>query len=83
MVDGHLVAPMGVVERDVGTVEEIVGEPLLDELLLIAGTDDKLGMAIVGILLHDMPQDGHTANLNHRLGPKDGLFGNAGSKTAC
>ena len=48
-------------------MKEIVGKPLLDILLLVASADYKLGMTIKGILFHDMPQNRHTANLNHWL----------------
>ena len=41
-MDGHLVFAVAVVEGDVGVMEEVVGEPLLDILLLITSTDDKL-----------------------------------------
>ena len=41
------------------------------------------GMPILWHIMKEYAYYGHTANLNHRLGPKDGLFGNAGSKTAC
>ena len=66
-MNGHLVLTVTVVEGDVRVMQEVVGKPLLDILLLVTSTDDKLGMAIIGILLHDMPKDRHTANLNHWL----------------
>lgn len=67
-VDGHLVAVAAVVERHIGVVEEIVGEPFLDVFLSVAGADDEVGMSVVCVLLHDVPEYRHPADLYHRLG---------------
>ena len=66
-MNGHLILSISVVEGDIRVMKEIVGKPLLDILLLVASTDYKLGMTIIGILFHNMPQNRHTANLNHWL----------------
>ena len=39
--------------------------------------DYKLGITIVGILLHDMPEDWHTTNLDHWLWFELAFFANA------
>ena len=67
MMDGHLVLSTSPIKTDIAVMQEIVGEPLLDVFLFVTSTDDELVMAIIGILLHDMPQDRHASNLNHRL----------------
>ena len=58
---------IAVVEGDVRIVKEVVGKPLLDVLLLITSADNKLSMAIVGILFHNVPKDRHATYLNHWL----------------
>ena len=76
-MNGHLVLTIAVVEGDVRIVKEVVGKPLLDILLLVTCTDDKLSMSIVGILLHDVPKNRHTANLDHWLGFELAFFTDA------
>ena len=67
----HLVVAMGEVEGDVGVVEEIVGEPFLDVLLFVAGTDDEVVVTIEGVFLHNMPENGHASDFDHRLWLED------------
>jgi hypothetical protein len=82
LVDGHLVAAITEVEADVGVMEKVVGKPLLDILLLVACTNDKLVVAEIGIFLHDVPENGHTTNLDHGFGFIGGLLGDTGAETA-
>ena len=49
MVDGHLIAAIGEVVCNVRSVQEIVCEVLLDDVLLIACADDKVVVAVVAV----------------------------------
>jgi hypothetical protein len=60
----------------------IVGKVLLDHISLVTQADHEVGDAVMGIDLHDMPQDRFTADLHHRLGMKSGLLGDAGAVAA-
>ena len=62
----HLLS-VGHVEGHIACVEEVVVEPLLEHVLLIACADDEIVNTVRRIALHDMPYDGHTADLHHRL----------------
>ena len=78
----HLHLVVQDVDGDIGSVEIVVGEILFDEIALVAQTDDEVVDAVVGVGLHDMPQDRAAAYFHHRLGPKGGLFTEPGTKTA-
>ena len=52
-------------------------------MLLVACADDELMEALGRIGFHNVPQNGHTADLDHGLGSECGLFGNAGAEAAC
>ena len=69
------------VEGDVGHVQEIIGEILLDDIALVAGTNNEVVDAIGGVTLEDMPENGPPADLNHRLGFEMGFFTDARAKT--
>lgn len=49
VVDGHLIAAIGEVVCNVRSVQEIVCEVLLDDVLLIACADDKVVVAVVAV----------------------------------
>jgi hypothetical protein len=66
VVDGHLVVRH--VEGDVGGVQEVVGEVLLDDVALVAAADDEVVDAVLGVELEDVPEDGAAADLDHGLG---------------
>ena len=51
-------------------------------MLLIASTNNKFVITIRRISFHDMPQNRHTANFNHRLRFKCRFFGNSGSEAS-
>ena len=55
------------IERHITHVEEVVVEPLLDHVLLVSGTDDKVVDTKRRVLLHDVPENRLAANLDHRL----------------
>ena len=70
------------VEGDVGHVEEVVGEVLLDDVALVAAADDEVVDAVLGVELEDVPEDGPAANFHHGLGTEGGLFADAGAEPA-
>ncbi len=71
-VDLHPAA--GQVEADVGRVEVVVGEVLLDQIALVAQADHELLDPVGRIELHDVPEDRFAADLDHRLGAHRGLL---------
>ena len=78
----HLHAVVAHVEGDVGGVQEIVGEVLLDDVPLVAQADDEVGDAVAGEDLHQMPENGAPADLHHGLRFQMGLFGQAATQAA-
>ena len=78
----HLHLVVHDVDGDIGGVEIVVGEIFLDEIALVAQAHDEVVDAVVGVDLHDVPQDGAAADLHHRLGPKGRFFTEPGAKTA-
>jgi len=81
VVHGHLVG--GHVEGDVGGVQEVVGEVLLDDVALIAAADDEVVDAVTGVNLEDVPEDGQAPDFNHRFGPQRSFLADSGAETAC
>src|ERR1039458_857828 len=55
----------------------VVQEVLFDHVAAISQAQDKLAEATVGIELHDVPEDGSTANFDHRFRPEFGLLAQA------
>jgi len=78
----HLHAVRAQVEGDIGHVQEIVSEILLDQVALVAAADDEVVDAVGGVELHDMPEDGLAADLDHGLGSEIGFFGEPGAEAA-
>ena len=78
----HLHLVVGHVEGDVRIVQKIIGEKLLDDILLIARQDDKLPEAIGGVVLHDMPENRHLTDLDHGLRLQMRLLRNPGTEAA-
>ena len=70
------------VDRHVGSVEEVVGEILLDHIALVAEADDEILDAVMGVDLHHVPENRHAADLDHRLGPEVRFLRNAGAQAA-
>ncbi len=79
-VDLHLAAAH--VERHVGRVQGVVGEPLLDEIALVAEAHDELLDLVRGVDLHDVPEDRLAADLDHRLGLQRRLLAESRAQTA-
>ena len=80
-MNNQLIAPSEV-KGHVRGVQEVVGKPLLDHVLPIAGAYNEIIETIMGIHFHDVPQDGHTTNFHHRFRTELRLLGNAGTETA-
>ena len=53
---------------------------LLDDVLLVPRADDKLIEAVGGVQLHNVPQNGHPAQLHHGLGLELGFFRDPGAE---
>ena len=49
-------------------MEEVIGKKLLHHILLISQADDEFMESILGIVLHNVPQNRPLANLDHGLG---------------
>ncbi len=62
-------------------MQKVIGEILFDDIALVAQADDEIVDAMGCVHLHDVPQDGAPADLNHGLGPQVRLFRNAGAQT--
>jgi hypothetical protein len=55
-------------------VKVIIDKILLDHPALVANSNNELIMAVSGIDLHDMPENGPATNGDHGLGPQAGFF---------
>lgn len=51
-------------------------------MLLVSGTDDEVVVAVVAVELHDVPEDGLAAQIDHGLGLELGFFTDARAQTA-
>ena len=60
-------------------MQEVVRKVLLDDMLLVARAYDELVEAVMAVQLHDVPQDGHTAQFYHGLGFELAFFTDAGA----
>lgn len=65
-MDNRLVA-LGKVKCHIAGIEEVIGEPFLDDMLLVSCADDEVVETVIAVLLHDVPQDRHAADFNHGL----------------
>src|ERR1035437_5147772 len=68
------------VEGDLGHMQEIIGEILLDDIALVAAADHEIIGAMRRIDLYDVPENGFAADLDHRLGLEVARLGNAGAE---
>src|SRR6185437_10776378 len=59
----------------------VVREILLDDIALVSQAHDEVVDAVVGIDLHDVPEDGPAADFDHRLGPDGCLFTKPSAQT--
>jgi len=73
----HVHAVVAHVERDVGGVQEVIGEEVLDRIALVAKADHEVVNSVGGILLHDVPENWLAADLDHWLGLEVRLFTDA------
>jgi hypothetical protein len=73
IVDGQLV--LSQVDRHVRLVQEVVGEIFLDHVALVTKAHHELAHAVLGVALHDVPEDRLAADFHHGLGADFGLFG--------
>jgi len=55
-------------------MKEVVGKILLDDITLVSTADDEVIDSVGGVNLQDMPKDGATTDLDHRLGLQPGFF---------
>ena len=70
------------VEGDVRHMKKVILKILLDDVALVAEADDEFIDPMVGIDLHDVPDDRHAADLDHRLRLGVRFFRKSRSKTA-
>src|SRR6266545_391702 len=63
--------------REVAVHRLVVQEILANLVTLVTKTQDEVGEAADGVALHDVPEHGTAADLDHRLGKKLGLFAEA------
>jgi len=70
------------VEREVAHVVRPVEEVVLDHEALVAEAEDEVPEAVVRVVLHDVDQDRHLADLDQRLRNELGLLVQAGSRSA-
>src|SRR6185369_9433157 len=62
------------IDRDVGGVQEILREILLDQIPFVSKANHELIDAVRRVDLHDVPEHGMPADFHHRLWPHDCLF---------
>jgi len=53
------------IERNIGHVQEVVGEVLFNNISLITAADDKVVNTVGRVELHDVPKNGFATNFNH------------------
>src|SRR5262249_12489672 len=70
------------VDRHTPREPVIVHEVALDNLALVAKCDQEFFEAEVAVMLHDVPQDRSATDLDHRLGPGLGFFGEPRTQAA-
>jgi hypothetical protein len=70
------------IHGDIGHVQVVVGEVLLDHVTLEAEADDELVHAEGRVDLHDVPQDRLASDLHHRLGSAVRFFREACAQAA-
>jgi hypothetical protein len=62
-------------------MQKVIGKIFFDIISLVSQADNEIIDAIMRIDLHDMPENGLAADLDHGFGPKVGFFADAGSET--
>ena len=74
--------PVGEVECDVAGIEEVIAEPFLDHVLLVARTDDEVIKTEMRVAFHDVPENRPTTDFHHGLRAVLGFFTDAGAEAA-
>ncbi len=62
------------VESDIRYMQKIVRKELLNDVSLLTLVDGDVIYSVVIVSFKDVPKNGHSANLDHWLGPNRGLF---------
>src|SRR4029079_16399189 len=70
------------IDRDVGGVQEILREILLDQIPFVSKANHELIDAVRRLDLHDVPEHGMPADFHHRLWPHDCLFAQTATEAA-
>jgi hypothetical protein len=63
------------IDDDVGAMQHVVREILLDHVALVAKADDEMVQPVMRIEHHDVPQDRVRPDFDHGLRPRLGLLG--------
>jgi hypothetical protein len=63
-------------------MKEVVREVLLDQIPLVATTDDEVAHSVDGVRFHDVPENGLAADLNQGFRAKMALFADSGAQAA-
>ena len=63
-------------------MQKIISKIFFNHITLVAQANNKVVEAVRRIYLHDMPQDGHIPNFDHRLGLEHGFLGKARTQPA-
>jgi hypothetical protein len=58
----------------------VVREIFFDQIAFVPEADDEIVDPVMGVDLHDVPDDRAAADLHHRLRANGGFFGEAGAK---
>ena len=69
-------------QRDVAVHRLVIEEIFLDDVAFVAQAKNELGMTVVGVRLHDVPEDRPAADFDHRLGSIFGFFAQTGALAA-
>ena len=78
-MDCHRILPVCEIISNIRGVQKIVREILLDYMLLVPRADDEFVEPVMAVQLHDVPQDGHPAQLHHGLRLELAFFTDAGA----
>ena len=78
----HLHRAASQLDRHVAGQRRVLREVAFDHLALVAERDHEVAEAVVGIDLHDVPENRVGPDLDHRLGLLNSLFGQPASRPA-
>ena len=65
---------------NVRLVQDVIGKVFFDDIALVAQANHELVEAVTRINFHDVPQNGHPANLYHWLRFNNRFFAQAGAQ---